>query len=182
MLDDIVVFKKIKEGDVGIFEKIFRQYYTLLCMYAFSITGRKDIAEEIIQDVFYNIWKNREQITIRLSIKSYLYGAVKNYSLRYLEHERVQQQHAENVLAENGETDLSPLELLEYKELEKVVINILDKLPERTKRIFIMHRMEEKKQKEIAVFFAISIKTVEAEMSKVNQALRKGIEKYYLKS
>jgi len=178
MLNDLVVCKKIKDGDVGTFEKIFRQFYTSLCMYAFSITSRKDISEEIVQDVFYNIWKDRTHIQIVRSLKNYLYGAVKNLSLRYLEHSQVEQQHQMNVLNSNSESELSPHEELEYKELENVIANILNNLPERRKQIFLMHRMKGKKQKEIAEIFAVSIKTVEAEMSKATQALRQGIEKY----
>ena len=172
------VFQKIKEGDIATFEMVFRQYYTPLCMYAFSITGRKDIAEEVVQDVFYNIWKEREHIQIRLSIKNYLFGAVKNHSLNYKEHEDVHQRYQENVLSESQDTDLSPHELLEYKELEDLISKILNKMPARRRKIFLLHRMEGKKQKEIAGELAISIKTVEAEMTKAYQSLRQGIEKY----
>ena len=55
MLDDFFLIKRIKEGDVKTFEKVFLQYYTPLSIYATCITGRKDIAEKIVQDVFYNI-------------------------------------------------------------------------------------------------------------------------------
>ena len=125
MLTDYVVIKKIKEGDVAAFEKIFRLYYTSLCMYAFGITGRKDISEEVVQDVFYNIWKDREKMQILGSIKNYLYGAVKNHSLRYREHEMMEHRHYENMLNDNPETELSPQELLEYKELENVIATYL---------------------------------------------------------
>ena len=179
MLNDFVVFKKIKEGDIEAFEKLFRQHYTPLCMYAFSITGRKDISEEVVQDVYYNIWKEKESIQIPRSVKNYLYGAVKNLSLRYHEHLAVQERHREHVHSNiNQETDLSPQELLEYKELENVVTNILNKLPERRMQIFLMHRLDGKKYTEIADFYSISVKTVEAEMTKAYKALRQGIEQY----
>ena len=176
----MTVFKKIREGDVGAFEKVFRQYYTSLCLYAFGITGRYDIAEEAVQDVFYNIWKDREQLSIFHSIKNYLYGAVRNHALRYKEHEIVQRRYCENVLNADPETDLSPQEILEYRELENMITNTLHKLPERRREIFIMHRMNGKKYREIAAFYAISLKTVEAEMTKAYHALRQGIEKYTL--
>ena len=177
MQNDYDVFRKIKEGDVATFEKVFRLYYTALCMYALSITGRKDIAEEVVQDVFYNIWKDRENRQIMGSLKNYLYGAVKNHSLRYRERELMQRQYLENLLSNNPETEQSPQEILEYKELEYVISNILNKLPERRRRIFMMYRMEGKKQKDIADHFAISIKTVEAEMAKAYKALRKGVQR-----
>lgn len=181
MLNDFVVFRKIKEGDIATFEKVFRRYYTPLCLYAFSITGRRDISEEVVQDVFYHIWKEKERIQILRSVKNYLYGAVRNHALRYQEHLMVQERHREYVLNNPGtESDLSPHELLEYKELEQVITNVLNKFPERRLQIFRMHRTEGKKYKEIAEFYAISIKTVEAEMTKAYRALRQGIEKYTL--
>jgi len=178
MLNDFVQFKKIKEGDIGTFEMVFRQYYASLCTYAFGITGRKDISEEVVQDVFYNLWKGREQISILNSLKNYLYGAVRNHSLRYLEQRKVQETYCEYVLNNDPDIENSPQELLEYKELENAIQNILDKLPERRREIFRMYRMNGKKYKEIADFYSISVKTVEAEMTKAYQALRQGIEKY----
>lgn len=54
MLNDLFVLAKIKEGDVKAFEKIFRLYYSPLCLYAASITGNRDVAEEIVQELFSN--------------------------------------------------------------------------------------------------------------------------------
>ena len=181
MLIDIVVFKKIKEGDIKTFEKLFKQYYASLCMYAFSITERKDIAEETVQDVFYNIWKDRESLQIRSSVKNYLFGAVRNRSLQYKEHLAVRERYTDFIQNnEETDTEMSPHEILEYKELESVVTNILKKLPERRMNIFLMHRMDGKKYTEIADHYSVSVKTVEAEMTKTYQALRKGIENYTL--
>ena len=59
---DLFVLKKIKEGDIKAFESIFRLYYTPLCLYATSITGELEVAEEIVQDLFYVFWKERESL------------------------------------------------------------------------------------------------------------------------
>jgi len=55
MLNDLFVLKRIKEGDIKAFENIFKQYYSPLCLYAASLTGRMDAAEEIVQELFYVI-------------------------------------------------------------------------------------------------------------------------------
>jgi RNA polymerase sigma-70 factor (ECF subfamily) len=179
MLNDFAILKKIKEGDIRTFEMIFRQYYNPLCMYASGMTGRTDISEEVVQDVFYNFWKGREQISILGSLKNYLYGAVRNHSLRYREQLKVQETHRDYVLSSGSEVEHSPQELLEYEELETIIQTVFDKLPERRKQIFRMYRAEGKKYKEIADLYAISVKTVEAEMTKVYKTLRQEIEKYY---
>ena len=164
---DLFVLKKIKEGDIKAFESIFRLYYTPLCLYATSITGEQEVAEEIVQDLFYVFWKERESLPILRSIKNYLYGATRNRSLQYLEHREVRYRYR-----------YTPQDQLEYKELQSLVNRALGKLPERRLRIFRMHRFEGMKYAEIASSLSLSIKTVEAEMTKALQTLRKEIENY----
>lgn len=179
MPDNLFVLKKIKEGNIKTFEKVFREYYIPLCYYSTSITGRMDVAEEIIQDLFYKIWRDRESLRIYSSLKNYLYGAVRNKSLQYHEHKQVQEKHKQTVLThENESSAYTPDKELEYKELETLVQRTLEKMPDRRRKIFRMHRFEKKKYAEIAHIFSISIKTVEAEMTKALQSLRKEIEYY----
>lgn len=182
MLNDILLVKKIKEGDIKTFEHVFRFYYTQLKMYAFSITEREDIAEEVIQDLFYRIWKERTNLQIVRSFKSYLYTAVRNQSLQYIEHRSVQERHKQKVLADNekglGIPETNPEEQLLYSELEEIINRILARLPERRRQIFNLHRFDGKKYKEIAGELSLSVKTVEAEMTKTYQELKKEIEKY----
>jgi RNA polymerase sigma-70 factor (ECF subfamily) len=179
MVNDLFVFERIRKGDVAAFEALFRHYHTPLCLYAAAITGRQEVAEEIVQDLFYVCWKDREKLQIR-SIRSYLYGSVRNRSLQYCEHRAVVSRHRETVLAQtDGERQTAdPQEVLEYRELENLIDRTLRKLPERRLRIFRMHRVEGKKYVEIAEALALSVKTVEAEMTKALQTLRKEIEKY----
>jgi RNA polymerase sigma-70 factor, Bacteroides expansion family 1 len=179
MLENLFILRKIKEGDINTFEKVFREYYIPLCYYSTSITGRKDIAEEIVQDLFYIIWRDRESLQVYSSLKSYLYGAVRNKSLQYHEHREVQARHEQVVISKKDDNHASaPDENLEYEELEKLIDKTLKSMPERRRKIFKMHRFDKKKYAEIAQFFSISIKTVEAEMTKALQSLRKEIEYY----
>ncbi|MCK9160762.1 MAG: RNA polymerase sigma-70 factor [Bacteroidaceae bacterium] len=179
MLNDFSIITNIKEGDVKAFEQVFRLYYTPLCLYSASITGQMDAAEEIVQELFYVFWKERETLQIYYSIKSYLYGAIRNQSLQYCEHEEVKQRYNELFANASNEDESTPEDEMEYKELEIVIENTLHKLPRRCAQIFHMQRFEGKKYAEIANILSISIKTVEAEMTKALKALRKNIENYY---
>jgi RNA polymerase sigma-70 factor (ECF subfamily) len=179
MLNDCIDLRKIKEGDIKTFERIFREYYSSLYQYAFSITGQKEQAEEIIQDIFYVIWKDREKIQIFRSLQSYLYKSVRNRSLQYLEHLQVRNQYCENMAYQTITTaEPTPGEILEQKELEKILTQTINKLPERCRQIFQMHRIKGKKNREIAESLSISIKTVEAEMTKAYRILRKELAQY----
>lgn len=178
MLNDVLTFNKIKKGDIKAFESLFRQYYPALYMYGISITGNSDITEEIIQEIFYILWKDREDINIFKSVKNYLYGAVRNRSLQYLEHQKVLQQHRDYVLNEDSDKGENPLERLEYEELKSIIAETLHKMPERRRIIFEMHRYEGVKYSKIAERLDISVKTVEVEIAKALKSLRKEIEHY----
>lgn len=181
MLNDLFVLNKIKEGNIKVFEGVFKLYYSPLCFYAASITGRADTAEEIVQDLFYVLWKEREKMQIFQSLKNYLYRAVRNRSLQHLEHLEVRGRYRNAILAadaNDSQTDNSPEEHIEYKELQELINRTLRKLPERRLRIFRMHRFRGMKYAEIATTLGLSVKTIEAEMSKALQTLRKEIENY----
>ena len=138
-----------------------------------------DVAEEIVQELFYVFWKEKEKLQVFRSLKSYLYGAVRNQSFQYCEHQEVRNCYRENVLSGNQESKpTDPQDQLEYKELEALINRTLNKLPERRLRIFRMQRFEGKKYAEIASALSLSVKTVEAEMTKALQTLRKEIENY----
>lgn len=178
MQNDFIVLNKIKKGDIKAFESIFKLYYSPLCLYAASLTGQMESAEEIVQELFYIFWKERENINLLYSLKSYLYGAVRNRSFQYLEHLEVRKRHREAMLSEESTGSTSPQQQLEYKELQQVIDKTISKLPERRQRIFQMHRFEGMKYAEIASVLSLSVKTVEAEMTKALQTLRKEIEIY----
>ena len=172
MLVNLLIFNKIKDGNIQAFETLFRTYYEPLCRYAYQLVGNMETAEEIVQDLFYVLWKERENLQIFTSVNGYLYRSVKNKSLQHLEQKKVRddyrKMYAENVVIKTP----TPQEELEYKELERQIQEALHYLPERRRMIFYMHRMEGKKYNEIAQELQLSVKTVEAEISKALRALR----------
>lgn len=179
MLNDLLLLNRIKKGDVKAFEKLFRTYYEPLCYYADSFLKDMDNAEEIVQNLFYVFWKDRENIHILLSVKSYLYQAVQNRAFDFLKHLRVRDAYCENMSSEELDTSIVlPDEELEYKELEDKIAALLEHLPERQRQIFCMNRFNGKKYSEIADELSVSVKTVEADISKVLVVLRKEL-KYY---
>lgn len=178
-MSDLLVLSKIKDGDIKAFERLFREYYAPLNLYALSITGRKEVAEEIVQELFYHLWKEHANLNILRSIRSYLFGAVRNRSLQYREQHLVREQHLKIIGSmPDGSAVAGPDDQLEYRELQEVISRTLSGMPERRRRIFAMHRFEGLKYKEIAERLSLSIKTIEAEMTKTYQSLRKEIEKY----
>ena len=179
MLTELMILAKIKEGDIRAFEEVFRRYYSPLCWYAAGITGDTESAEEIVEELFYTLWKNREQLQVLQSVKSYLYRAVRNEAIQYCEHQEVKERYQTSVQTEKeSEASIDPHWQMEYKELQTLVQQALSKLPDRRRRIFTMHRMQGMKYAEIALALSLSVKTVEAEMTKVLHTLRVEIDNY----
>jgi RNA polymerase sigma-70 factor, ECF subfamily len=171
--------QKIREGDINAFESLFRQYYAPLCNFAVKYVKDNDAAEEVVQDFFYQYWKNRESMTITVSLKAYLYMSVRNNCLKQLRQKGVRQKYADDVSSNLSERQLQThQENLDIKELQNKIDEILDEMPERCATIFRMSRYEGLKYREIAHALSISIKTVEANMGKALQTLREKLRNY----
>ncbi|MEN8202935.1 MAG: RNA polymerase sigma-70 factor [Bacteroidota bacterium] len=170
--------RKIRKGDLDSFERLFHQYYPGLCGYAESLLGKPKVAEEVVQDVFYNIWKNRDSLRINRSLQSYLYRSAYNNSMMYLRKMRREYFLEDGNLPEVKMDSPDPSQVLQLNEVNELVARTLEGLPERTREIFRLNRQEGLKYRDIADRLCISVKTVEAHMGKALKALRNTIEKY----
>jgi RNA polymerase sigma-70 factor (ECF subfamily) len=177
-LAGIIKQSRIKQDDIVEFEKLFKLYYSPLCNFAFRFLKDMDLAEEIVQEFFFNYWKNRHAMSIQISIKSYMYRAIRNNSLKYLEHVQVVRRYEQNFKETNSSEVVVDSNELEVKELNDVIEATLDELPERCRQIFKLSRFEGLKYFEIAEKLSISIKTVEANMGKALQLFRKNLKHY----
>ena len=169
---------RIKQDDLLEFEKLFKLFYSPLCHYAYRFLKDMDLAEEIVQEFFYNYWKNRHTMNIQISIKSYMFRAVRNNSLKYLEHVRVVKKYEQNYKDSNDADAGFETNELETRELNEIIEATLNELPERCRQIFRLSRFEGLKYSEIAEKLSISIKTVEANMGKALQLFRKNLKHY----
>jgi len=138
-----------------------------------------DTAEDIVQEFFYQFWKNRESFSLKLSLNAYLYQSIRNNALHHLQHLAVRETYAKEVYSNFNEMmPAQNQEDVEMQELNKVIHATLQKMPERCSRIFRMNRFEGKKYREIAEILSISVKTVEADMGKALQFFRKSLKEF----
>lgn len=170
--------KRIREGDIHEFETLFREYYEALCGFGNKYLGSIEQVEEVVQDTFYNIWKNRKTLNIKTSLKSYLYTAVKNNCLQVLRTRSLDVKYENYYKSHYSNESISPADELNAKELSKVIDKALNSLPERCQKIFKMSRYEGLKYHEIASKLEISIKTVEANMGKALKHFRGYLKEY----
>ena len=177
-LKEIRILRKIRNGDISQFETLFHQFYPGMCSYAESLVSKAEVAEEIVQDVFYNIWKNKDDLKIVTSWQSYLFRSVFNNSMMYLRKAKREQPLEEQAEGMLPETSVTPSDELNLNEMNAAIVYTLESLPERTSEIFRLSRFEGLKYREIADKLSISVKTVEANMGKALKALRTSLEQF----
>ncbi|MDP4226604.1 MAG: RNA polymerase sigma-70 factor [Bacteroidota bacterium] len=169
------------------FDELFRTYYKSLRTYACRYIGDIYIAEDIVQDVFFQIWERRETLGQIHSVRSYLFTAVFNRAANYLKHKKIEK---------NFKTDytLAKEELEEYymerikdnsqslltQELNSQIKNCIELMPEQCRKVFLLSREKGLKNSEIADLVGISQKTVEKHITKALALLRESLEKYLI--
>jgi len=175
MKNDSEIIGRIRNGDKQEFEKLFRSSYVSLVRYAKSILRDHDTAEEIVQELFFRLWQNRDKLNIESSLNGYLFRSVHNRSLHHIEHQQVVSRHAGEVAAGTELSSEPVIEAIYYSELQAKVARVLERLPERCRMIFRMSRFEGLKYNEIADKLAVNVKTVEADMGKALREFRKAL-------
>lgn len=164
--------------DRSSFEQLFRLHYQGMCYFALKYVKDMDIAREIVQDAYAGLWEKRENIDMERVVKSYLTTMVFNRCSNHLRDNRKFDPyllHAEN-LTEMQQTDGA--DILVQSELQIQIDNAIAELPEKCREIFLLSRNENLKYQEIAEKLVLSVKTVEAQMSKALQHMRIRLAEY----
>jgi RNA polymerase sigma-70 factor (ECF subfamily) len=165
------LIRKIRIGDEMAFERLFRLFYEALCRYAQSIVNEPELAEEIVQEMFVQLWEKRQTLDLHTGIRPYLYKAVHNRCLNQIKHQKVRVLHQQEVLVTTSEI-IQPSNSAEFSELKGRFNQALLKLPEECRKVFKLSRENEFSYREIADFLGISIKTVENQMGKALRIMR----------
>lgn len=159
----------IKNSNKGVFELVFKYYYSGLVVYADQIIKDIPVSEDIVQSVFLKLWETRETIEIR-SFRSYFMQCVKNRCIDHLRSQQVKHRFDNRI----PDTDYLIMEedLWTKNELSELLDNTINELPPRCREIFKMSRYEDLKIAEIADQLKISRRTVETQISKALKIIR----------
>jgi RNA polymerase sigma-70 factor, ECF subfamily len=158
------------------FEQLFKSLFKPLCAFAIRYVGDTDEAKNVVHEVFIGLWEKYETLPPDTNYKSYLYTSARNRCLNYI---RDKKKHLTlDQLAEHPATELETA--LEATELENKIDRAVESLPEKCRMVFEMNRMEGLKYAQIAEKMQISIKTVEAQMSKALGILREQLKGFLI--
>ena len=157
----------VSAGNEQAFEKIYNYYHKKLISFSNNYTKSKELAEEVVEDVFVKLWFKRENVAQIENLNVYLYTSIKHQSLNAISKEA---RRVVTELLEVTEFDIysehnSPHDLLVTSELMQSVQSAINTLPPRCKLIFQLVREDQLKYKEVAAILNISVNTIDAQMA-----------------
>lgn len=160
------------------FQQVFKHHFKNLHGYACAMVRDEAVAEGIVQQVFLKLWERADTIDFEQSITPYLYRSVHNQALNHLKHQKVKQAYKAYAEKTQHADEGSAARRVQLKELQEKLSDALQLLPEQCLAIFQMSRFRDMKYQEIADELGISVKTVEAQMSKALRILRHQLKEY----
>jgi RNA polymerase sigma-70 factor (ECF subfamily) len=163
----------LKEDDRFAFEEIYRRYWPELLDAAWKRLRDTETAEELLQDVFISIYTKRHSLDIHTSLIAYLKSALKYKVLNEIRSRMIRESYnrREMKLAEES-TDPQLQEILEARELERIIDEKINQLPQKCREVFILSRKEHLSHQDIAERLGISISTVEKHIGKALRIVR----------
>lgn len=176
---DRVWAERIRGGDEAAYEASFRAHYAPLCAFANGLLDAPDVAEEVVQDVFVKLWRDRAALAIHTGLRAYLYAAVRNGALNHIARRRTERRAYEASVreAEERQARFAPpaVELLERAEAAEAVNRAVERLPARCRLVVVLRWRHGLKHAEIAETLGISVKGVENHLARGLQALRRDL-------
>lgn len=154
------------------YKNLFQELYEPLCNLAFSILNDYDGSEDVVQEIFLNLWQNKDKLEIRTNINNYLFTAVRNKSIEKLRRLKIEERYIQfekDNRSENEEFDDEEID--KYKRIAKLYKSI-DSLPDKCQKIFKMSKIDGMTYVEISEELGLSVKTIESQMRRAFLLLR----------
>lgn len=161
------------------FKILYEKYFAAFCIYAKRFLKDKKVREDIVSDVFANLWFKTNEFDLREETAvSYIKTSIKNSCLNYLKHKVYEPSYLEELGENIPVYSESPEKIYTLDEMYKLLYNALQKLPDNLKKVFIESFLKEKKQSEVAEELNLSVKTVSRYQKQIIELLRKELKDY----
>ena len=175
--DDIELVERLQKGDVEAFDLIYEKYSGKLYAFGLKYLKSTEEAEELVQSVFLKLWENYKILKKELSFKSYLFTIAYNDICKLFRKRNYRQKFIDDTLYENSQFSSEIEEGIDYQSVLEQVEQIVNKLPEKQKTIFLKSRQEGKSTKEIAEEVGLSPGTVDNYISESLKFIRSRLRK-----
>ena len=167
----------IKFDDTISFEEIYRQNWSKLYIYAFHVLRERDLCEDIVQEVFIDLWAKRHDVSIS-NLRSYLHQSVKYQIFNHFRESKYKKQLLMEFDLINTQDQID--ESYEKQELKNQIKKEISKLPEQRRVIFELSRYDGLSNKEISEHLSISVQTVKNQISESLKFIRKSLNSVFL--
>ena len=169
---DIILINRLRSGDESALTELYNKFWQSLFVSSYNVLKDKELCEDIIQDIFMNIWHNREKLEINISLKGYMYACARYQVFNQFKKNK-DKIHVE--LFEDLDKRFqysTPETQLMHEELLDQINSIVEALPEKWQLVYKLSREEQLSHKEIAERLDISTKTVENHITKALHVIR----------
>ena len=174
---ELELVRKLREGNAGAFDLLFDQYGSKLFYFVNKYLNNKEESEEIIQDVFFSLWKFKKEIKSAEAFKSYLYKIALNKIKNYFIKKQVREKHKQLIAQEYLFEQESDGELVDYESILKRVDQLIERMPEKRREIFLLSRKEGLDISEISKYLGIAESTVKNQISSALAFLKEEAKK-----
>lgn len=175
-----LIKKIIKDDSQSAFKELYDLYYNRFFRIAFYYVKKDEWAQEIVLDIFLNIWQQRNKLSEISSWDNYCFILIKNASLNFLEKELKRTHTSFDSIPETEAEHSSPEQHLLNEELFMVYEQALNELPTKCREIYLAIREEKLSYTEAASRFSISNKTVDAQVQKASTRIKEKIKHYLI--
>lgn len=161
-------------------ELLYRLYYRPMCTHAVRFVYSKEIAEDIVSEIFYSFWSKKIYRSVTTSYRAYLFRSVRNRSYNYLSND-LRKSDPLSAASDNAiSASESPDKIMQMDELLEILNKLIISLPPQCQKVFLMNRFEGRKNKEIADELNLSQRTVETHLFKALNVLKNGLKNQWL--
>jgi RNA polymerase sigma-70 factor (ECF subfamily) len=175
----------LKKGDKKAFTQIFQIYNSRLSHFAKAYVIDPDIAMNMVQDAFLKLWENIKELKESTSISAYLYTITRNNCLNYLKHQKVEAKYHQKIIKNSLELELNygalkrlEYDLYDFEEVQRIIDKTIELLSPQCKQVFMLSRFENQSNAEIAEKLGITVKAVEANITRALKIFRLELKDY----
>jgi RNA polymerase sigma-70 factor (ECF subfamily) len=176
---DCELLRGIRQNDEGAFAEFFKRYWVKVHAMTYARVRSDEVTKEIVQELFISLWDKRSTLLINHPT-SYLYTAVKNKVLNYIESQIVRRKHWDHYKQFIPLHDIVTENDVESNELMGAIENGIEQLPEKSKRVFRLSLLEGRSVKEIANTLNLSEKAIQYHLTQSIKKLRVRLKNFTL--
>lgn len=162
----------LRSGDQAAYTEIYNRYKWLLHTHAYKKLGDRDAANDVVQELFTNLWTKRETILLTSTLAGYLYTAIRNRILNMMEHQQVKSKYIDSMMEFAAEHTAVTDHLIREKQMTSIIEKEIAALPPKMREVFELSRKSHLSHKEIASHLDISEQTVNKQIKNALKILK----------